>query len=73
MKLPNLVGDSLSAIAAAAACAGAGGQQLNPAVLRRQDLLLHFPYQSFDYLLRFLMQAVRSEGARDQGDPIPCG
>lgn len=26
-------------------------------VLRRQDLLVHFPYQSFDYLLRFLMQA----------------
>lgn len=26
-------------------------------VLRRQDVLLHFPYQSFDYLLRFLMQA----------------
>jgi len=26
-------------------------------VLRRQDVLLHFPYQSFDYLLRFLLQA----------------
>ncbi|MDO5664528.1 MAG: polyphosphate kinase 1 [Bacteroidia bacterium] len=26
-------------------------------VLRKQDILLHFPYQSFDYLLRFLMQA----------------
>lgn len=26
-------------------------------VLRRQDVLLHFPYQSFDYVLRFLMQA----------------
>ncbi|MDD4632767.1 MAG: polyphosphate kinase 1 [Proteiniphilum sp.] len=26
-------------------------------VLRKQDVLLHFPYQSFDYLLRFLMQA----------------
>jgi polyphosphate kinase len=26
-------------------------------VLRKQDLLLNFPYQSFDYLLRFLMQA----------------
>jgi polyphosphate kinase len=26
-------------------------------VLRNQDVLLHFPYQSFDYLLRFLMQA----------------
>jgi len=26
-------------------------------VLHRQDVLLHFPYQSFDYVLRFLMQA----------------
>ena len=26
-------------------------------VLRRQDVLIHFPYQSFDYVLRFLMQA----------------
>ena len=26
-------------------------------ILRKQDVLLHFPYQSFDYLLRFLMQA----------------
>jgi polyphosphate kinase len=26
-------------------------------VLRHQDVLLHFPYQSFDYVLRFLMQA----------------
>ena len=26
-------------------------------VLRKQDVMLYFPYQSFDYLLRFLMQA----------------
>ena len=57
-KLPNPVGDSLK-------------QQLpSPLripvledntsilrVLRSQDVLLNFPYQSFDYLLRFLMQA----------------
>lgn len=57
-KLPNPVGDSLK-------------QHLPPPlrvpeveanssilrVLRKQDVLLHFPYQSFDYLLRFLMQA----------------
>jgi polyphosphate kinase 1 len=57
-KLPNPVGDSL--------------QQKLPQphrvpelesnnsvlrVLRKQDVLLHFPYQSFDYLLRFLLQA----------------
>lgn len=26
-------------------------------VLKKRDVLLHFPYQSFDYLLRFLMEA----------------
>lgn len=26
-------------------------------VIRKQDVLLNFPYQSFDYLLRFLLQA----------------
>lgn len=26
-------------------------------VLRKNDILMHFPYQSFDYLIRFLMQA----------------
>lgn len=58
MKLPNPVGESLR-------------QQLPQplrvpelevnrsilSVLRKRDILLHFPYQSFDYLLRFLMQA----------------
>ena len=58
MKLPNPVGDALK-------------QEMPPPlrvpelesnnsvlrVLRKQDLLLHFPYQSFDYLLRFLLQA----------------
>lgn len=58
MKLPNPVGKSL--------------QQQMPQphrvsqledntsilrVLRKQDVLLNFPYQSFDYVLRFLMQA----------------
>ncbi|HZJ78964.1 MAG TPA: polyphosphate kinase 1 [Dysgonamonadaceae bacterium] len=26
-------------------------------VLRKKDVLMHYPYQSFDYLIRFLMQA----------------
>ncbi len=26
-------------------------------ILKKRDILLHFPYQSFDYLLRFLMEA----------------
>lgn len=58
MKLPNPIGDKLS-------------KQFPPplrvsefeennsvlSVLRKQDILLHFPYQSFDYLIRFLLQA----------------
>ncbi|HHT29287.1 MAG: polyphosphate kinase 1 [Petrimonas mucosa] len=34
-------------------------------VLRRQDVLLHFPYQSFDYLLRFLLQAAFDPKVRE--------
>ena len=26
-------------------------------VIKRQDIMLHFPYESFDYLIRFLMEA----------------
>ena len=25
--------------------------------VKKRDILLHFPYQSFDYLIRFLMEA----------------
>jgi polyphosphate kinase len=35
--------------------------------------LLHFPYQSFDYLLRFLLQEPSIEGAGNKGDPVSCG
>ena len=41
-------------------------------VLRKQDVL-HFPYQSFDYLLRFLLQAALSQGSGDKGNLVPRG
>lgn len=34
-------------------------------VLRREDVLLHFPYQSFDYFLRFLLQAAFDPKVRE--------
>ena len=58
MKLPNPVGDSLRQTLPQPL--RAPGLEANNSilwVLRRQDVLLHFPYQSFDYLLRFLLQA----------------
>ncbi|MDR0332300.1 MAG: polyphosphate kinase 1 [Dysgonamonadaceae bacterium] len=58
MKLPNPVGDSLKQklpTPLRIPLLEANSSILS--VLRKQDILLHFPYQSFDYLLRFLMQA----------------
>jgi polyphosphate kinase len=58
MKLPNPVGDSLRQklpMPLRVPVLETNDSVLS--VLRKQDVLLHFPYQSFDYLLRFLMQA----------------
>ncbi len=58
MKLPNPVGDSLrQPLPHPLRVPELEANNSILRVLRRQDLLLHFPYQSFDYLLRFLMQA----------------
>ena len=58
MKLPNPVGDKLKRTLPPplrVSMLETGDSILQ--VVRKQDVLLHFPYQSFDYLLRFLMQA----------------
>ena len=58
MKLPNPVGDVLRQELPQPL--RVSELELNNSVLRvlrKQDVLLHFPYQSFDYLLRFLLQA----------------
>ena len=58
MKLPNPVGESLvhqPPTSLRVRTLEASGSMLD--LLHRQDILLHFPYQSFDYLLQFLMQA----------------
>ena len=57
VKFPNPLGDTLERklpepLRVAALDTGESIFQ----ILRRQDVLLHFPYQSFDYLLNFLMQ-----------------
>ncbi|MDD2327569.1 MAG: polyphosphate kinase 1 [bacterium] len=58
MKLPNPVGDSLrQTLPQPLRVPELEANNSVLRVLRRQDLLLHFPYQSFDYLLRFLLQA----------------
>lgn len=58
MKLPNPVGDSLrQPLPQPLRVPELEANNSILRVLRRQDLLLHFPYQSFDYLLRFLLQA----------------
>ncbi len=58
MKLPNPVGDSLKQqLPAPLRVPQIDENSSILRVLRKQDVLLHFPYQSFDYLLRFLLQA----------------
>jgi polyphosphate kinase len=58
IKLPNPVGAALEQsplVPMRVPCLDASGSIFR-AVMQR-DVLLHFPYQSFDYLLRFLMEA----------------
>ena len=58
MKLPNPVGDSLKqSLPTPLRVPVLEAENSILQVIRKQDVLLHFPYQSFDYLLRFLMQA----------------
>ena len=58
MKLPNPVGDELrQELPKPLKVPELESNESILKVLRRQDVLVHFPYQSFDYLLRFLMQA----------------
>ena len=58
MKLPNPVGDRLrQTLPQPLRVPELEANNSILRVLRRQDVLLHFPYQSFDYLLRFLLQA----------------
>jgi polyphosphate kinase len=58
MKLPNPVGDALKQeMPQPLRVPELESNNSVLRVLRKQDLLLHFPYQSFDYLLRFLLQA----------------
>src|SRR5690554_851337 len=58
MKLPNPVGDALKQeMPQPLRVPELESNNSVLRVLRKQDVLLHFPYQSFDYLLRFLLQA----------------
>ncbi len=58
MSLPNPVGKSLK-LNLSSPLRVPKLEQNNSllSVVRNQDVLLHFPYESFEYLLRFLMQA----------------
>ena len=58
MKLPNPVGDALKQeLPQPLRVPELESNNSVLRLLRKQDVLLHFPYQSFDYLLRFLLQA----------------
>lgn len=58
MKLPNPVGQALMQKLPSPLRVNDFEQNNSIlSVLRKRDVLLHFPYQSFDYLIRFLMQA----------------
>lgn len=58
MKLPNPVGDKLrQKLPQPLRVPELETNNSILRVLRKQDVLLHFPFQSFDYLLRFLLQA----------------
>ena len=58
LKLPNPLGESLERkMPEPLQVPALEGSESVFEVIRKQDLLLHFPYQSFDYLLNFLMQA----------------
>ncbi len=57
-KLPNPVGESLrQALPQPLRIPALENENSILSVLRKQDILLNFPYQPFDYLLRFLLQA----------------
>lgn len=58
IKLPNPVGKSLTATALPPIRLPYLDEVRSVfSVVKKRDLLLHFPYQSFDYLIRFLMEA----------------
>lgn len=57
-KLPNPVGKSLTAAPFSPIRVNYLDETMSVfRAVKKKDVLLHFPYQSFDYLIRFLMEA----------------
>ena len=66
IKLPNPIGKRLQQTLPAPLKVPEFEQNTSLlSVLRKKDILLHFPYQSFDYLIRFLLQSAFDPKVRE--------
>jgi polyphosphate kinase len=41
--------------------------------LRKKDVMLHYPYQTFNHFIDFLREAAIDPGKRNWNNNVPCG
>lgn len=69
-KLPNLTGKELSEVLPSPMQIPAFDRAPTMfEVIRQRDFLIHFPYQSFSYLTRFLTEAADNPNVTDINSP----